>query len=273
MQNTDTILTGLNEKQREAVLIESGPVLIFAGAGSGKTKCLTHRIAYLISRSTDPERILAVTFTNKAAEEMKHRVGRLLTDSGFAMRGSPWIGTFHSFGAYVLRQNAEHAERTRSFSIFDEDDVLSLVKDIQKELNISPKQYPPAMMLSAISGLKNEGTAPDDYDGKDSGDPFPKTLWKIYDAYERKLKEGNGFDFDDLILKPLTLFKKYPEVLGRYQAIRDAHDARGLKVRPMTLAVPLIILTLKNADDIAAAIDARGIRGHKHAPNALEKHI
>jgi len=219
------ILEGLNEQQQKAVLTAKGPVLIFAGAGSGKTKCLTHRIAHLIATGVPPERILAVTFTNKAASEMKERVGTLLSAASngqkprtpYAMNRMPWIGTFHSFCVFILREEAPKIGFTKYFSIFDDDDSISLIKELLKEMNISSKQFPAAMMRNAISGLKNELISPDTYDGKNSPDPFPKTLWRLYERYQKGLADANAFDFDDLIMKTVLLFREHPATLLRWQ--------------------------------------------------------
>ena len=228
----DLILEPLNDKQKEAVLATKGPVLIIAGAGSGKTRALTHRVAHLISKGVKPENILAVTFTNKAAQEMAERINTLITHNppAPAGRSSPnevgrqpttyntlFIGTFHSFCAKILRNEALNLNYTKYFTIFDDDDSMSLLKEIMKELNINSKQFPAPMMMSVISGLKSELVEPKNYEGKDSAEPFPRTIYKIYSLYENRLKESNAFDFDDLIMKTVELFRKHPKILEKYQ--------------------------------------------------------
>ncbi len=210
-------LENLNEKQKEAVLTTEGPVLIIAGAGSGKTKALTHRVAYLIAGGIAPETILAVTFTNKAAEEMAMRVRTLTDNQQPTTHNSPFIGTFHAFCVRVLRQEATKLGFAKNFSIFDDDDSLSLIKEVMKELDLNPKQYPAGLISHAISSLKSELIMPDRYEGKDSSEIFPKTLYAIYDRYQKNLKRANAFDFDDLILFVVMLFRQHPEILLYWQ--------------------------------------------------------
>ena len=154
------ILDDLNEKQREAVTATEGPVLIIAGAGSGKTKALTHRVAYLMSQGIAPENILAVTFTNKAAGEMKERISQLTRKLRATIYKLPFIGTFHAFCVSILREEHSKIGFSKNFSIFDDDDSLSLLKEVMKELNIPTKQYPSGMIAHVISGLKNELITP-----------------------------------------------------------------------------------------------------------------
>ena len=212
------VLGPLNEKQKEAVLNTEGPVLIIAGAGSGKTRALTHRVAYLISKGVKLENILAVTFTNKAAQEMAERINAL---TSYNLKPKtynlPFIGTFHSFCAKILRNEALNLNYTKYFTIFDDDDSMSLLKEVMKELNINSKQFPAPMVMSVISGLKSELIGPENYEGKDSAEPFPRTIYKIYALYENRLKESNAFDFDDLIMKTVKLFRKHPKILEKYQ--------------------------------------------------------
>lgn len=224
--NTDHILKDLNERQREAVCAIEGPVLVIAGPGSGKTRALTHRIAYLIAAGHAPRGILAVTFTNKAAEEMRERVSKLLiahrkaqprNDARFAPSALPWIGTFHGFAAFILRQEAGVIGYRPAFSIYDEDDAASLLREVMKELDISTKAYPTSLIAAIISGLKNDLVAWDEYEGRDASEPFARTVAKIYEAYQRRLELANAMDFDDLIFQVVRIFRKHPEILGRWQ--------------------------------------------------------
>lgn len=225
------ILDGLNEKQREAVMAIDGPVLIIAGAGSGKTKALTHRVAYLLSKGVAPANILAVTFTNKAADEMRERISVLLAGNSanrqsqniksnnkqFALRDLPFIGTFHAFCASILRKEYSQIGFSKNFSIFDDDDSLSLLKEVMKELNISAKQYPPGMVAHIISGLKNELSTPEEYLVEAGDEIFPKTVGRVWNEYQRRLTHANAFDFDDLVMKVVRLFQDKPGVLEKYQ--------------------------------------------------------
>lgn len=217
-KSSNPILDPLNDKQKEAVLATEGPVLIIAGAGSGKTRALTHRVAYLISKGVKPENILAVTFTNKAAQEMAERINALTTyNLQPTTYNNPFIGTFHSFCAKILRNEALNLNYTKYFTIFDDDDSMSLLKEVMKELNINSKQFSAPMVMNVISGLKSELIGPENYEGKDSAEPFPRTIYKIYSLYENRLKESNAFDFDDLIMKTVELFRRHPRILEKYQ--------------------------------------------------------
>ena len=212
----DALLKDLNPRQQEAVLATEGPVLILAGPGSGKTRVLAHRVAYLISRAVAPENILAVTFTNKAANEMKMRIGALTPNS--IANSSIFIGTFHSLAVRILRAHAARIGYMKNFTIFDEDDSLSLTKEAIKELEINPKQFPAGIVAGTISRLKNELITPERYH-EEAGmlDLFPKTVHKIYSLYQKRLQEANSMDFDDLIMNTCLLFKKHPEILEQYQ--------------------------------------------------------
>lgn len=198
----------LNPKQLEAVTAPMGPLLITAGAGSGKTKTLTNRLAYLLDSGVAPESILAITFTNKAAAEMKERVARLLSNSAFSTR-PPFIGTFHSFGAKILRTHPLELGRTHSFTIFDDGDSEKVLRDIYKKLSIDKIQNPLSQTKNKISKLKNELTDPDDSDD---------LIREIYNYYENSLREQNAFDFDDLITKVIVLFNQNPEILKKYHS-------------------------------------------------------
>ncbi len=217
-----TILKDLNEKQREAVLATEGPVLILAGAGSGKTKALTHRVAYLIrEKKISPYNILVVTFTNKAAEEMIGRINNLLGQQDKVLGQTipkllPWAGTFHSICAKILRKEIDALGFRRSFVIYDEDDSLNAVKHAMDTLEIDKKQYNPRAVKNFISGAKNELITPTQYQKYARG-YFGEIVQKVYTVYQKDLKTANALDFDDLIMKTVELFQKFPAVLKRWQ--------------------------------------------------------
>ncbi len=206
-------LETLNPKQREAVETIGGPILVFAGAGSGKTRVLTHKIAYLIEEiGLAPENILAVTFTNKAAGEMKERVQQLLSVDASKMS----VGTFHSISARLLRRDIPLLGYTRDFGIYDQTDSKALVKQVIKELNLDPKQFDAKSYQSKISGIKNQMISPSQF--KEFAEGFlDEKFSEIYLKYQTLLKTNNALDFDDLLLKPIELFKEYPEKLQQYQ--------------------------------------------------------
>ena len=209
----DALLEGLNEPQRQAVLHESGPLLVLAGAGSGKTRVLTHRIAHLIrTGKAKPGEILAITFTNKAAQEMRERVEMLVGPRTRAM----WVMTFHSACARILRADADKLGYTRSFTIYDESDSLRLVKRCAEELEIDTKRYAPRGLRRQISDAKNQLLDAAGYREKVSSF-FEQTAADVYDLYERRAHAMNAMDFDDLLLRSVNLFELYPDVLGRYQ--------------------------------------------------------
>jgi len=203
----------LNPAQREAVTYVSGPLLVLAGAGSGKTRVLTYRIAYLIGvKKIDPQKILAVTFTNKAAGEMKERVEKLLGKAGIGV----WVSTFHSWCARILRREASLLGYTSSFSIYDEDDQVSVIKKCMEELNISTKNFSPDAVQSCISSAKDRLLIWQDFSYQ-ARDVFEQNAARIYKLYQEKLEQANAFDFDDLIMKTVELFTKQPQVLEKYQ--------------------------------------------------------
>jgi len=208
------LLSGLNPQQLNAVTADPGPTLIVAGPGSGKTRVLTHRIAYLVQEGTPPFRIMAVTFTNKAAREMRERVERLL---GGALGGLA-IGTFHAICARFLRREAEHTHVTRDFVIFDDTDQLALVKQAMERLQLDEKQYRPQTLLGAISKAKNELIPPDEYQ---AGTYFAEIAGRVYLEYQKLLRENNAFDFDDLLAEAVYLFRHHPDVLTKYQRSYD----------------------------------------------------
>ena len=205
------ILEGLNRAQKEAVETLSGPVLILAGAGSGKTKTLTHRIANLIANGVAPASILAVTFTNKAANEMQERLYEL------AKASLPFMGTFHSIAVRILRQEAEAAGLDRNFVIYDTDDQVSLIRRIMKELKLADnKNLKPKSVQAIISSEKNQGNGPEEYAAK-AFYPNQKQIAQIFTKYESEKTRASALDFDDLLLKELELFKNHPEVRKRWQ--------------------------------------------------------
>ena len=206
-------LKGLNPPQREAVLHGDGPLLVLAGAGSGKTRVLTHRIARLIDEGVPPWSILAITFTNKAAREMRERVERLAGDMG----RDAWILTFHACCARILRRDIDKLGYKPSFTIYDADDQMNVIKQLCKSMNLDEKRFPPREIRAAISDAKNRVLSPAEW-AKESGEDFrAKTISEVYAAYERQLAANNALDFDDLILKTLTLFSEHPPVLAAYQ--------------------------------------------------------
>ena len=204
------LLDNLNENQRRAVMHMDGPCLVIAGAGSGKTKVLTTRIAYLIEQGVNPWNILAITFTNKAAKEMKERLAKLIdSEAGF-------VGTFHSLGLRIIRENHELLGLSNNFTILDSDDVLSVIKKILKELAYDPKQYAPSYIRNRISFIKNENLSMGEID-KYFNTNVEQVAKEVYVKYQDMLLKNNSVDFDDLLSLPVRLFDKYPEVLEKYQ--------------------------------------------------------
>lgn len=211
---SEELVKGMNPPQAEAVKYTDGPLLIMAGAGSGKTRVLTHRVAYLMaSKQIAPWNILAITFTNKAAREMKDRIARLV--GGVA--DDIWISTFHSMCVRILRRDIDRIRYDRNFSILDSSDQLTAIKQVLKELNIDPKKYEPRTLLGMISNHKNELRTPQDAAGLVGNNPYEKVISDVYTAYEKKLKQNNVLDFDDLIMKAIQLFQEAPDVLAFYQ--------------------------------------------------------
>lgn len=209
------ILSGLNPEQKEAVLHDEGPLLILAGAGSGKTRVITHRIAYLVEhRGVSPRNILAITFTNKAAREMKERVENLL--GPHTTRGM-WIGTFHSMMARVLRQFAQLLGFSSNFTILDTSEQRTIVKDVTKELNLDTKVFDPKTVLNTISAAKNKLIDVAEYRKRNNDEFWQKNVAKIYAKYQERLKANNSMDFDDLLFYPVKLFKQNKDILEMYQ--------------------------------------------------------
>jgi DNA helicase-2/ATP-dependent DNA helicase PcrA len=214
---------GLNPEQRKAVLQTEGPVLILAGAGSGKTKTLTHRIAYLIAeKRVSPGNILAVTFTNKAAGEMKDRIGNLLAKAAessaepVSFHGMPVVGTFHAVCARILRRDIGAIGYETNFNILDTDDQVSIVKTAMKELEMNPDQIKPRSVLEAISRAKSDFLDEEDYEIR-AGSYYEELVAKVYKRYQAELRKTGSLDFDDLLRLTVKLFKASPEILERYQ--------------------------------------------------------
>ena len=208
------LLAGLNDKQKEAVLHFEGPLLILAGAGSGKTRVLTHRIAYLIEEhQVPPYHILALTFTNKAANEMRDRVNNIIEYGA----GSIWVSTFHSTCVRILRRFIDHLGYDNAFTIYDSDDQKSLMKDICKQLNIDTKKYKERTFLNAISSAKDELKTPEQYADEVAKEYNKKIFGRVYKEYQKRLKQNNALDFDDLIMLTVQLFRQNAEILNHYQ--------------------------------------------------------
>ena len=207
------ILAGLNPAQLEAVRNANGPTMIVAGAGSGKTRVLTHRIAFLLESGVRPWEILSLTFTNKAAKEMKERIARM---AGAEISRDLWMGTFHSIFARLLRRHASEIGYTSSFTIYDSDDSLGAIKQIMGSLGISKDQFNPNAVRSRISSAKNQLIHPDEYN-RLARDFFSEQVARIYPEYLRALKLANAMDFDDLLLRTIDLFDAHPEILDSYQ--------------------------------------------------------
>lgn len=216
----DDLFKDLNPEQQKAVLSPKGPMIILAGAGSGKTRVITYRVINLLLKGVSPQNILCVTFTNKAAHEMKERILTFANISGntFSTNDSPTISTFHSLCAKVLRHEAIHIKLSPSFVIYDTSDQLDLIKQIFKTLQISTKDYKPGSILATISEAKNELIVSKDYPKYARGH-FQETAAKVYVLYEKMLKENEALDFDDLLLKTVELFTENKEILNKYQDI------------------------------------------------------
>lgn len=213
----DDLLRGLNPEQRRAVETTDGPLLIQAGAGSGKTKTLTHRIAYLIAtRKATPFNILAVTFTNKAAKEMRERVAHLLGQSADNRAFMPYMGTFHSICVRILRQDGESVGIPRSFVIFDESDRQAAVKQVSKQLMIDEKSFPARTLAGLISSAKNEMMTPDEYAGS-ANSPAAREAARVFPLYEKSLRDASALDFDDLINRTVRMLQTQPEVRKKWQ--------------------------------------------------------
>src|SRR5690554_615131 len=210
------LLDGMNPQQLEAVKTTEGPLLIMAGAGSGKTRVLTHRIAYLIvEKQVYPSKILAITFTNKAAREMRDRIDALLSPG---ISESMWVSTFHSMCVRILRRNIDRIGVSKNFTILDTADQLTAIKNVFKQLNIDTKQYDPRTVLHTISSAKNECITAEQYKANANlHNPYEKVVGDVYEGYEKLLRKNQSLDFDDLIMMTITLFERVPDVLEYYQ--------------------------------------------------------
>ncbi|MEO9140502.1 MAG: DNA helicase PcrA [Jatrophihabitans sp.] len=240
---SEQLLEGLNPQQRAAVVHEGGPLLIVAGAGSGKTRVLTQRVAYLMSeRGATPGQILAITFTNKAAGEMKQRVAALVGNRARAM----WVSTFHSMCVRLLRAEHTHLELKSSFSIYDSDDSKRLMTMVGRELDLDPKRYPARSLAAQISNLKNELVTPLAWADKASTAP-EKVLADVYSRYQARLGEAHALDFDDLIMRAVHLLQTFPDVADHYRRrfrhvlvdeYQDTNHAQYMLVRELTVPEP-----------------------------------
>src|SRR3954453_18024731 len=206
------LLEGLNPVQREAVLHTDGPLLIVAGAGSGKTRVLTHRIAHLIDTGISPFEILAITFTNKAADDMKVRVGALVGPVAEKM----WVSTFHSACVRMLRRDAERLGYRSSFTIYDQADAVRLTSYVLRDLNVDPKRFPPRSVHATISAAKNEGLSVSQYADR-AKVIFERKIADVSPEYQAPLLRAGPMDFDDLIANTVPLLRQHPEVLEHYQ--------------------------------------------------------
>src|SRR5438477_11540167 len=212
---TPQYLAGLNAEQREAVETLDGPVLVLAGAGTGKTRVLTCRIAHILSIGrARPGEILSVTFTNKAAREMKLRLGQML---GHAVEGMPWLGTFHSIGGRILRIHAELVQLKSNFTVLDVDDQIRLLKQLLQAENIDDKRWPARMLAGLIDGWKNRGLMPSQVPPGEAAVFGNGKGGKLYASYQERLKILNAADFGDLLLENIRLFREHPDVLRQYQ--------------------------------------------------------
>ncbi len=239
MNATDPLLEGLNPQQQAAVTHSGGPLLVVAGAGSGKTRVLTRRIAYLMARrEVKPFEILAITFTNKAAGEMKERVTELVGPVAKSM----WVSTFHSACVRLLRQEAHRLGYANTFSIYDSADSLRLITIVAKELNLDPKRYPARQFQSMISNAKNELLGPADY-LEASSNQFEQIVADVYAIYQKRLQSANAMDFDDLILKTVQVLQRFPEAKARFRSrfrhilvdeYQDTNHAQYILVRELT---------------------------------------
>jgi len=212
------LLANLNEAQKMAVLHPKGPLLVIAGAGAGKTRVIAHRLGYLVSQGIEPSRILAITFTNKAAEEMRERINKLLnfqfSNSNFQR---PFVSTFHSLGVHILRRSGRNLGISKNFSILDKEDSLTVIKSAIKETGIDPRQFQPPRIQSIISRFKGDLTTNEEFENTAGNEFFPKTLSLIWNKYEEHLKKQGALDFDDLVAKTVFLFQKDKKIRNYYQ--------------------------------------------------------
>jgi DNA helicase-2/ATP-dependent DNA helicase PcrA len=257
----ERLLAGLNDPQREAVLHGEGPLLVVAGAGSGKTRVLTHRIAYLLATgAARPGEILAITFTNKAASEMRERVGDLIGRSVRAM----WVTTFHSSCARMLRADAERLGYSRNFTIYDESDSLRMLKRCLVELGIDPKRYPPRAIRSQISGAKNKLVDAAAY-AQAQGNVFEETAAAAYELYEKRMLAANAMDFDDLLVRTVNALELFEEVRERWRRtfrhvlVDEYQDTNHAQYRMLQL------LTSEHGNLMVVGDEDQSIYGFRHA--------
>src|SRR5690625_1081029 len=213
--DTSELTDGLNPQQKEAVTYDGGQLLIIAGAGSGKTRVLTHRIAYLLATGRAlPGQILAITFTNKAAAEMRERVEELIGPQARAM----WVSTFHAACVRILRSQAKNIGLRTTFSIYDQTDAQRLMRMVCQELDLDPKRYNPKVLSRRVSDLKNELIDPDDFAAKVSeNNPFEHALAQAYTRYQERLRQAHALDFDDIIMTTVTMLQAFPEIAEHYR--------------------------------------------------------
>lgn len=216
-QRFSALLDSLNEHQKEAVLHQDGPLLVLAGAGSGKTRVIAHRIARLIAEGTNPRRILAVTFTNKAAREMKDRVIGLLETLDKSTTDLPFIGTFHALGVYMLKVHGERVNVPKTFSILDPDDAVKIIKEIIAEQQLDPDMYEAARLRNMISKFKNDMTSASRLEAAGFESPYEEVVARIFTAYEARLFDARSLDFDDLLLRPVQMLSDNEEIRAYWQ--------------------------------------------------------
>ncbi len=257
----ERLLAGLNEPQRQAVVHGEGPLLVLAGAGSGKTRVLTHRIAYLLATgAARPGEILAITFTNKAASEMRERVGALIGRSVRAM----WVTTFHSACARMLRADAEKLGYARTFTIYDESDSLRMLKRCMTELGVDPKRYPPRSIRSQISGAKNKLVDADAYAPAENN-PFEETVADLYPLYEKRMLAANAMDFDDLLVRTVNVLEVSEEARERWRRtfrhvlVDEYQDTNHAQYRLLQL------LTEEHGNLMVVGDEDQSIYGFRHA--------
>jgi DNA helicase-2/ATP-dependent DNA helicase PcrA len=261
VDRAERLLAGLNDPQREAVRHGAGPLLVVAGAGSGKTRVLTHRIAYLLATGeARPGEILAITFTNRAATEMRERVEDLVGGSARAM----WLTTFHSACARMLRVHAEHLGYGRSFTIYDEADSLRMIKRCANEMEVDPKRFPARAIRAQISGAKNQLTDAAAYAGAQSG-PFEEVVAKIYELYEERMVSANAMDFDDLLVCTVRMMEQFAEVRERWSQtfrhvlVDEYQDTNHAQYRLLQL------LAGAHGDLMVVGDEDQSIYGFRHA--------
>ncbi|MEO6381622.1 MAG: UvrD-helicase domain-containing protein, partial [Nitrobacter sp.] len=281
---TPQYLAGLNPEQREAVETLDGPVLVLAGAGTGKTRVLTTRIAHILSQGhARPGEILSVTFTNKAAREMKHRLGQML---GQAVEGMPWLGTFHSIGGRILRVHAELVQLKSNFTVLDVDDQIRLLKQLLQADNIDDKRWPARMLAGLIDGWKNRGLTPAQVPSGEAAVFGNGRGGKLYAAYQARLKILNAADFGDLLLENIRLFREHPDVLRQYQGrfkfilvdeYQDTNVAQYLWLRllsqaPSSAVIPEAAQRLSGIHNLSADEKSKtGIMDSGFAPNGAPR--